>query len=55
MFEVASFDIEYNCILERLFPPKVYDSHPHYLCHDEDAWTQGSDHHQVRSTRCSSM
>jgi hypothetical protein len=32
-FEVASFDIRYNCIIGR---PFLLGSHPHYLHHIED-------------------
>jgi hypothetical protein len=45
-FEVASFNIGYKLHSWEAFPPEVYGSHPHCLCHYEDAWPQGHDHHQ---------
>jgi hypothetical protein len=50
MFEVASFDIGYNCILERPFLLKFMAViHPYCLRNSQDAWPKGGNHPQVGS------
>jgi hypothetical protein len=55
MFEVASFNIGYNCILGRPFLLKfIAVIHTTYAT-NEDVWPQGRDHYQGRSVRRLSM